>query len=95
MPSAFIVEAVRTAGGRKGGRLSKWHPISLGAAVLDAVVDRAGVDGAHVDDVIVGCVSQSGAQAGNIGRNMVLASVRLSLAVRTVRERAYGGLRYR
>ena len=49
-------------------------PIQLGAAVLDALVDRAGIDAAHIDDVIVGCVSQTGGQAGNIGRNMVLAS---------------------
>lgn len=50
------------------------HPIALGAEVLNAVVDRAGIDATHVEDVIVGCVSQVGAQAGNIGRNMVLAS---------------------
>eukprot|EP00038_Savillea_parva_P008385 m.176588 g.176588 ORF g.176588 m.176588 type:complete len:412 (+) comp14200_c0_seq1:19-1254(+) len=74
MPGAYIVEAVRTAGGRKGGRLSEWHPVALGAAVLDAVVERAGIDGGLIDDVIVGCVSQSGAQGANIGRNMVLAS---------------------
>jgi len=74
MPSAYIVEAVRTAGGRKGGRLRDWHPISLGAVVVDALIDRTGIDGALVDDVIVGCVSQVGAQAGNIGRNIVLSS---------------------
>ena len=63
MPGAYIVECVRTAGGKKNGRLSKWHPISLGAAVLDAVVERSGIDGKHIDDVIVGCVSQGGGQA--------------------------------
>ena len=74
---AYIVAAVRSAGAKKNGRLRDWHPISLGAAVLDALVDRAGIDPAHIDDVIVGCVSQVGAQAGNIGRNMVLASQRI------------------
>ena len=74
---AYIVAAVRTAGAKKNGRLREWHPITLGAAVLDAVVERAGIDGGHVDDVIVGCVSQVGGQAGNIGRYMVLASNRI------------------
>lgn len=75
MPSAYIVGCVRTAGAKKGGRLREYHPITLGAAVLDAVVERSGVrDPSLIDDVIVGCVSQSGAQGGNIGRNMVLAS---------------------
>ena len=65
---------VGTAGGKKNGRLREWHPISLGAAALDAIVERTGIDASKIDDVIVGCVSQSGAQAGNIGRNMILAS---------------------
>ena len=68
---AYIVAAVRTAGAKKNGRLRDWHPITLGAAVLDAVVARAGIDANHVDDVIVGCVSQVGGQSGNIGRYMV------------------------
>ena len=54
--------------------LREWHPISLGAKVIDELVKRAGIDGNLVEDVIVGCVSQVGAQAGNIGRNIVLAS---------------------
>jgi len=74
MPNAYIVEAVRTAGGRPGGRLREWHPITLGAVVVDELVNRTGIDGALVDDVIVGCVTQVGAQSGNIGRNIVLAS---------------------
>jgi acetyl-CoA acetyltransferase family protein len=74
MPSAYIVEAVRTAGGKKNGRLREFTPIDLGARVIDAVVDRAGIDGAHVEDVILGCVTQIGHQAGNIARNVVLAS---------------------
>jgi len=81
MPNAYIVGAVRTAGGKKRGRLSKWHPIALGAAVLDALVERTGIDGKNIDDVIVGCVSQVGAQAGNIGRNMVLSSTRVPESV--------------
>ena len=58
MPNAYIVTAVRSAGGKKNGRLREWHPISLGAAVLDALVERSGIDASLVDDVIVGCVSQ-------------------------------------
>lgn len=74
MPNAYIVGAVRTAGGKKNGRMRNWHPISLGAATLDALVERTHIDASLIDDVIVGCVSQAGAQAGNIARNMVLAS---------------------
>ena len=51
---AYIVCAVRTAGGKKNGRLREWHPISLGAAVIDALVDRTGIDASQIDDVIVG-----------------------------------------
>ena len=46
--------AVRTAGGKKNGRLREWNPISLGAAVIDALVDRTGIDASQIDDVIVG-----------------------------------------
>lgn len=74
MSEAFIVSAVRTAGGRRNGRLSGWHPVDLGAATLDAAVARAGVPGAVVDDVIIGCVSQAGEQSMHVGRNCVLAS---------------------
>lgn len=74
MSEAYIVDAVRTAGGRRGGRLANWHPVDLAAHVLDALVDRTGVDPAAVDDVLMGCVSQGGEQTGNIGRNAVLAS---------------------
>jgi acetyl-CoA C-acetyltransferase len=56
------------------GALRDWHPISLGARVVDEVVQRSGGEGKWVEDVIVGCVSQVGAQAGNIGRNIVMAS---------------------
>ncbi|MFC3174061.1 acetyl-CoA C-acetyltransferase [Novosphingobium bradum] len=74
MPEAYIVAAVRTAGGRRGGALRDWHPADLAGAVLDEVVRRAGVDGAGIDDVIMGCVGQAGEQAHQIGRNAVLAS---------------------
>jgi acetyl-CoA C-acetyltransferase len=71
---AYIVEAVRTAGGRRGGKLAGWHPADMAAEVLNALVDRIGVDPAAIDDVIMGCVSQVGEQAFHIGRNAVMAS---------------------
>jgi acetyl-CoA C-acetyltransferase len=74
MAEAYIVEALRTAGGRRDGALRDWHPVDLGAAVLNALVERTGVDPAGIDDVIVGCVSQIGEQSCHVGRNMVLAS---------------------
>ncbi len=74
MADAYIVETVRTAGGRRGGALRDWHPANLGAEVLNALVDRTGIDGAIIDDVIVGCVTQGGEQAFAFGRNCVLAS---------------------
>ena len=75
MAEAYIVEAVRTAGGRarKGGLIDV-HPADLGATVLNALVERTGVDPAAVEDVIVGCVTQGGEQSFAFGRNMVLAS---------------------
>lgn len=74
MAQAYIVEAVRTAGGRRGGALREWHPADLGAAVLNALVEHSGIDPAAVEDVIAGCVSQVGEQSFHIGRNMVMAS---------------------
>jgi acetyl-CoA C-acetyltransferase len=74
MAEAFIVAAVRTAGGKKGGRLSGWHPADLAAQVLDALVACTGADPALIEDVIMGCVGQAGEQSANIGRNAVLAS---------------------
>jgi acetyl-CoA C-acetyltransferase len=74
MATAYIVDAVRTAGGRRGGRLAGVHPVDLAAASLDAIVGRTGVDPGAVEDVIMGCVSQGGQQAGQVGRNAVLAS---------------------
>ena len=74
MAEAYIVAAARTAGGKRGGRLSGWHPVDLAAQVLNALVDRSGVDPAAVDDVVMGCVLQAGEQSGCIGRMAVLAS---------------------
>jgi acetyl-CoA C-acetyltransferase len=74
MAEAYIVDAVRTAGGRKGGALKDWHPADLAAQVLNALVDRTGVDPAAIDDVVMGCVGQVGEQAFHVGRNAVLAS---------------------
>ncbi len=77
MPTAYIVEAVRTAGGRRGGRLAGVHPVDLLARSLDALVERSGVDPNAVDDVVTGCVSQAGEQAMQVGRMGVLASKHL------------------
>ena len=74
MADAYIVDAVRTAGGRRDGRLSRVHPADLGATVIDAILDRTGVDPQVVDDVIFGCVSQIGAQTFNLARTSILAS---------------------
>ena len=63
MPTAYIVDAVRTAGGRRGGRLAGVHPVDLLAKSLDAVVERSGIDPKAVDDVVTGCVTQAGEQA--------------------------------
>ena len=74
MAEAYIVSALRTAGGRRGGRLAGWHPADLAAQVLNASVERAGIDPAAIDDVIMGCVGQAGEQSAHVGRNAVLAS---------------------
>jgi acetyl-CoA C-acetyltransferase len=74
MAEAFIVEALRTAGGRRGGKLAGWHPADMAGEVLSALVERSGIDPAAVEDVVMGCVSQAGEQAFHVGRNAVLAS---------------------
>ena len=71
---AVIVGAVRTAIGRRNGRLRDWHPVDLMAEVLSALVERTGVDAGLVEDVIIGCVSQVGEQSLNVGRNSALAA---------------------
>ncbi len=74
MIDAVIVDAVRTPGGRRNGKLKDWHPADLAAHVLKAIEERNGLDPASVDDVIMGCVMQVGEQSLNIGRNAVLAA---------------------
>jgi acetyl-CoA acyltransferase len=74
MTTAVIVDAVRTPGGKRNGKLSGWHPADLLAEVLKATAERNNLDPALVDDVITGCVMQAGNQSLNIGRNAVLAA---------------------
>jgi acetyl-CoA acetyltransferase family protein len=74
MPTAVIVDAVRTAGGKRNGKLSGWHPADLAAETLTALAERSSLDPALVEDVIMGCVMQAGAQSVNVGRNAVLAA---------------------
>jgi acetyl-CoA acetyltransferase family protein len=71
---AVIVDAVRTAVGRRNGRLKDWHPVDLLAQTLSALVQRTGIDAGLVEDVIIGCVSQVGEQSLNVGRNAALAA---------------------
>ena len=74
MANAVIVDAVRTPGGKRGGTLKDWHPVDLAAEVLKELVKRNNLDPAVVDDVIMGCVSQTGEQSINVGRNALLAA---------------------
>lgn len=76
MRSAVIVDAVRTPSGRgkPGGALSEVHPVDLAATVLTAILQRNGLESRQIDDVLMGCVSQIGDQAMNIGRQAVLAA---------------------
>jgi acetyl-CoA C-acetyltransferase len=75
MVDAYIVEAVRTAGGRRNGKLAGWHPADMGAEILNALVERSGIDPQVIEDVIFGCVTQAGEQSFAFARNVVLASV--------------------
>jgi acetyl-CoA C-acetyltransferase len=74
MGEAYIVAAARTAGGKKGGKVSGWHPVDLGGTIINALVEKTKCDPALVEDVIMGCVSQVGEQAINVARNAILAS---------------------
>jgi acetyl-CoA acyltransferase len=74
MPNAVIVDAVRTAGGKRNGKLSGWHPADLAAETLKALAERNDLDPGLVEDVIMGCVMQVGAQGLNVARNAVLAA---------------------
>lgn len=74
MPDAVIVDAVRSAHGKRNGSLAEVHPVELMADVMQALVGRNGVDPAEIDDVILGCVTQLGDQSSNIARFAVLAA---------------------
>lgn len=75
MSEAYIVDIVRTAGARRGGRLANWHPVDLAAGVINAIIRRTEMDPSTVDDVVMGCVSQAGEQSNDVARNAVLASM--------------------
>ncbi len=74
MAEAYIIDAVRTPVGRRGGGLSQVHPADLGAHTLKALMDRTGIDPVAVDDVVYGCLDAIGPQAGDIGRTAWLAA---------------------
>jgi len=74
MAEAYIVDAVRTPVGRRGGGLAHVHPADLGAHAIRALVERTGIDPAAVDDVVFGCVDTIGPQAGDIARTCWLAA---------------------
>src|SRR3979490_1015168 len=74
MPEAYIIDAVRSPVGKRGGALSGVHPAALGAAARGALMRRAGIDPAAVEDVIFGCVDTVGPQAGDIARTAWLAA---------------------
>ncbi len=74
MQTAVIVDAVRTPGGKRNGKLKNWHAVDLAAEALKAIAERNNLDPDLIDDVIMGCVSQVGQQAFNVGRSAVLAA---------------------
>src|SRR5262252_9899837 len=74
MGEAYIIDACRTPRGRRKGSLSEVHPIDLFGVPLNAIVPRTGIDPKEVDDVVVGCVSETGEQGTNIARGAVLAA---------------------
>lgn len=74
MPTAVIVDAIRTPGGKRNGQLKGWHAVDLASEALRAITNRNRLDPALIDDVIMGCVSQIGEQAFNVGRSAVLAA---------------------
>ncbi len=74
MTEAVIVDAIRTPGGKRGGQLKDWHPVDLAAEVLKELVKRNDLDPVLIDDVILGCVMQTGEQGVNVARNAVLAA---------------------
>jgi acetyl-CoA acetyltransferase len=65
--NAYIVEAVRTAGGRRAGKLADWHPADMAGEVLNALVDRCGIDPGAIEDVIFGCGARLVSRASILG----------------------------
>ena len=74
MPEAFVIDAVRTPVGKRGGALSEIHPADLGAGAIRSLLDRSPIDPVNIDDVVFGCVDAIGPQAGNIARTAWLAA---------------------
>ncbi|MGM0618984.1 MAG: acetyl-CoA C-acetyltransferase, partial [Actinomycetota bacterium] len=74
MAEAYIVDAVRSPVGRRGGSLSEVHPLDLASHAITALVDRSGVDPGAVEDVVWGCIDQIGPQAGDLARTAWLAA---------------------
>jgi acetyl-CoA C-acetyltransferase len=74
VPEAYIVDAVRTPVGKRGGSLAQLHSADLGAHVLRALVERTGIDAGAVDDVIMGCCDTIGSQAGDVARTAWLVA---------------------
>src|SRR6202521_997981 len=74
MPEAYIVDAIRTPVGRRGGGLAGAPPADLGADVVGAIVERTSIDPLGVEDVFFGCVDAIGPQAGDIARTCWLAA---------------------
>ncbi len=72
--AAVIVDAVRTPVAKRNGKLADWHPVDLAGTVLAALVERNRLDPALVEDVILGCLTQTGEQALNVARSAVLAA---------------------
>src|SRR3984885_11194409 len=74
MTNAVIVDAVRTPGGKRNGKLRNWHAADLASEPLTALVERNGIEAGQIDDVIMGCVMQVSEQSLNVARNAVLAA---------------------
>jgi acetyl-CoA acyltransferase len=93
MPTAVILDAVRTPRGKRKGSLSGVHPVDLAAHVLRAALSRTGVPAEAVDDVVLGCVTQVGEQGLNVARGAVLAAgLPIGLAGKTVNRLCGSGL---
>ena len=91
MAEAFIVGAVRTAAGRRRGKLAKQHPIDLGAAILDELMERTGADPELIEDVVFGCGAQQAQWAPNrAGVPLSFIRVKTIAIVRVALERVHG-----